>query len=331
MDTRRLGNNHLEVSAIGLGCWGMSHAYGPADEKESVATMENALDLGINFFDTADVYGSGHNESLIARVLKNHGQDMIIATKFGFVGDEHGTVRVCGRPEYVTAACDKSLQRLGVDVIDLYYLHRRDPQVPIEETVGAMADLVAQGKIRTIGLSEVSTATLRRAHAVHPVTALQSEYSLWYRDVEQSILPACRELGVSLVPYCPLGRGYLTGTLSTLDDLTEVDYRRAIPRFDAAAMDLNQHILNRLKHLSQTSGHTPAQLAIAWLLAKDPSIVPIPGMKRRRHLKENVTAAAIQLSAETIEALNALGDQVAGERHNAQNLQFVDHEKSIHP
>ena len=326
MLTRRLGNHHLAVSAMGLGCWGMSHAYGPADEKESLATMERALDLGINFFDTADVYGSGHNETLIARVLKNRRQDVIIATKFGFVGDENGAVHVCGRPEYAAAACEKSLQRLGADVIDLYYLHRRDPQVPIEETVGAMADLVAAGKVRTIGLSEVSAATLRRAHAVHPVTALQSEYSLWHRDVEQTILPACRELKVSLVPYCPLGRGYLTGTLSTVDDLAEADYRRAIPRFDAAFMDLNQQIVSRLKRLSQASGHTPAQLAIAWLLAKDPSIVPIPGMKRRRHLMENVTAAAIRLSAETIAALDTLGEQVAGERHNAQNLQFVDHE-----
>jgi aryl-alcohol dehydrogenase-like predicted oxidoreductase len=243
MHTRRLGKHHIEVSAIGLGCWGMSHAYGPADDKESLATMQKALDLGINFFDTADVYGDGH----------------------------------------------------------IF-------------------------KIRTIGLSEVSAATLRRAHAGHPVTALQSEYSLWHRDVEQTILPACRELKVSLVPYCPLGRGYLTGTVSTVDDLAEADYRRAIPRFDAAAMDLNQRLVDRLNQLSQVSGHTPAQLAIAWLLAKDPSIVPIPGMKRRRHLVENVTAAAIRLSTEMIDALDALGDQVAGERHNAHNLRFVDDE-----
>ncbi len=326
MHTRCLGKNHLAVSAMGLGCWGMSHAYGPADEKESLATMEKALDLGINFFDTADVYGSGNNETLIAKVLKNRRQDVVIATKFGFVGDENGVVRVCGRPEYVAAACEKSLQRLGVDVIDLYYLHRLDPEVPVEETVGAMADLVAAGKIRTIGLSEVSAATLRRAHAIHPLTALQSEYSLWHRDVEKTILPACRELAVSLVPYCPLGRGYLTGTLSTVDDLAEADYRRAIPRFDAKAMDLNQYIVGRLKHLSQASGHTPAQLAIAWLLAKNPSMVPIPGMKRRRHLMENVTAAAIRLSPETIEALDALAEKVAGDRHNAQNLEFVDNE-----
>ena len=331
MHTRRLGNNPLEVSAMGLGCWGMSHAYGPADEKESLATMENALDLGINFFDTADVYGHGHNERLIARLLKNRRKEVVIATKFGFVGDENQAVSVCGRPSYVIAACEKSLKRLGVDVIDLYYLHRLDPDVPVEETVGAMADLVAQGKIRSIGLSEVSVATLRRAHAVYPVTALQSEYSLWHRDVEQTILSACRELEVSLVPYCPLGRGYLTGTLCSVEDLAEADYRRAIPRFDVATMALNQRLIDRLNHLSQASGHTPAQLAIAWLLAKDPSIVPIPGMKRRRHLTENVTATAIRLSAEMIEALDALGEQVAGERHNAHNLQFVDHEKSVHP
>jgi len=329
MQTRHLGNNQFDVSAIGLGCWGMSHAYGPADEKESLATMENALDLGIHFFDTADVYGNGHNESLIARVLKNRRQDVVIATKFGFVGDEHGAVRVCGRPEYVAAACEKSLKRLGVDVIDLYYLHRLDPDVPVEETVGAMANLVTEGKIRAIGLSEVSTATLRRAHAVHPVTALQSEYSLWHRNIEQTILPTCRTLKISLVPYCPLGRGFLTATLSTVDDLAEADYRRAIPRFDAEAMARNQHILGRLKHLSRASGHTPAQLALAWLLVRDPSIVPIPGMKRIGHLTENVAATAIRLSSEEIKVLDALGEQVAGERHNAQNLQFVDGENGF--
>ena len=326
MHKRRLGKNHLDVSAIGLGCWGMSHAYGPADEKESLATLESALDLGITFIDTADVYGDGHNENLIAKVLKNRRREVVIATKFGFVGDEHGTVGVCGRPEYVAAACEKSLQRLGIDIIDLYYLHRLDPQVPIEETVGAMADLVARGKIRFIGLSEVSAGTLRRAHAVHPITALQSEYSLWHRDVEKTILPACRDLGISLVPYCPLGRGYLTGTVSPERTFAEEDYRRNIPRFDAESMNLNQHLIDRLIHLSRTSGHTPAQLALAWLLERDLSIVPIPGMKRRRYLKENVTAAAIRLSPEMIETLDALGEQVAGERHNANNLRFVDND-----
>ena len=326
MQKRRLGKNHLEVSAIGLGCWGMSHAYGPADEKESLATLESALDLGITFIDTADVYGDGHNENLIAGVLKNRRREVVIATKFGFVGDEHGAVGVCGRPEYVAAACEKSLQRLGIDVIDLYYLHRLDPLVPIEETVGAMADLVARGKIRFIGLSEVSAGTLRRAHAVHPVTALQSEYSLWHRDVEKTIMPACRDLGISLVPYCPLGRGYLTGTVNPEKTFAKEDYRRNIPRFAAESMNLNQHLIDRLIHLSRTSGHTPAQLALAWLLERDLSIVPIPGMKRRRHLRENVTATSIRLSPEMIETLDALGEQVAGARHNADNLRFVDND-----
>jgi aryl-alcohol dehydrogenase-like predicted oxidoreductase len=324
MQKHRLGNSCLEVSAIGLGCWGMSHAYGPADERESLATLECALDLGINVLDTADVYGHGHNERLIARVLKFRRKDAIVATKFGFVGDEHGAVDVCGRPDYVRTACERSLARLGIDVIDLYYLHRRDHRVPVEETVGAMADLVAAGKIRAIGLSEVSADTLRRAHAVHPVAALQSEYSLWHRDVEQTILPACRALGVSLVPYCPLGRGYLTGTICAVDDLKEDDYRRAIPRFGTAAMQRNRGLIERLNRLSRASGHSPAQLALAWLLARDPSIVPIPGMKRRSYLTENAAAVDIRLPPETMDALDALGMGVAGERHNAQNLRFVE-------
>jgi aryl-alcohol dehydrogenase-like predicted oxidoreductase len=324
MHTRRLGNSPLHVSAIGLGCWGMSHAYGRADERESLATLENALDRGINFLDTADVYGDGHNEMLMARVLKTRRPDAVVATKFGFVGDEHGAVDVCGRPDYVRTACDRSLKRLGIDVIDLYYLHRRDPRVPIEETVGAMADLVAAGKVRAIGLSEVSADTLRRAHAVHPVAALQSEYSLWQRDVEPAILPACRALGVSLVPYCPLGRGFLTGTVCATGDLNEGDYRRAIPRFADAAMQRNQVLIDRLNRISQASGHSPAQLALAWLLARDPSIVPIPGMKHRRYLTENAAAGDIRLRPEIMDALDGLNEQVAGARHNAQNLRFVE-------
>ena len=324
MQKHRLGNSCLDVSAIGLGCWGMSHAYGPADERESLATLECALDLGINFLDTADVYGDGHNERLIARVLKSRRKDVVVATKFGFVGDEHGAVGVCGRPDYVRSACEGSLARLGVDVIDLYYLHRRDPCVPVEETVGAMADLVDEGKIRAIGLSEVSADTLRRAHAAHPVAALQSEYSLWHRDVEQTILPACQSLGVSLVPYCPLGRGFLTGTVGAVEDLKDGDYRRAIPRFAAEAMQRNRGLIDRLNRLSRASGHSPAQLALDWLLARDPSIVPIPGMKHQRYLTENAAAADIRLSAETLDALDAFGAGVAGERHNAQNLRFVE-------
>ena len=324
MRKRWLSSRHLEVSAIGLGCWGMSHAYGPADEKESLATLEAALDRGLNFFDTADVYGDGHNESLIAKVLKRRRADVVIATKFGFVGDEHGAVGVCGRPHYVRHACERSLERLGIEVLDLYYLHRVDPRVPIEETVGAMADLVAAGKVRCLGLSEVSAATLRRAHAVHPITAVQSEYSLWHRDVENSILPACRELGVSLVPYCPLGRGYLAGAVGSRNDLTEKDYRRAIPRFEADAMNRNQKIIDQLQKLSHDSGHTPAQLSLAWLLAKDPAIVPIPGMKHRCYLEENAAAAKIRMSTELMKQLDSLGAGAVGARHNERNLQFVE-------
>ena len=324
MRRRWHGNRQLDVSAIGLGCWGMSHAYGPADEHESLATLEAALDVGINFFDTADVYGDGHNEALIAKVLKRRRTDAVIATKFGFVGDEHGKVGVCGRPDYVRRACERSLVRLGIETIDLYYLHRRDPQVPIEDTVGAMADLVAAGKVCHIGLSEVSANTLRRAHAVHPIRAVQSEYSLWHRDVEFEILPACREMGVALVPYCPLGRGYLAGAVSSRDDLAEKDYRRAIPRFASDAMCRNQRIVDQLRTLAHDSGHTPAQLALAWLLAKDPAIVPIPGMKRRRHVEENAAAAAIRLPSVVLDRLDRLGTEVAGARHNEGNLRFVE-------
>lgn len=324
MINRRLGESDLQVSAIGLGCWGMSHAYGPADEKESLATLENALDRGVNFLDTADVYGSGHNEALIARVLKNRRSDAVVATKFGFVGDENGAVDVCGRPDYVRSACEKSLQRLGIETIDLYYLHRRDPKVPVEETVGAMSELVAEGKVRFLGLSEVSTETLRRAHRVHPITALQSEYSLWHRKVESTTLPVCQALNIAMVPYCPLGRGYLTGSVRSAGDLADGDYRRDIPRFGSEAMNLNRPLMDRLFALSLQSGHTPAQLALAWLLAGSPTVVPIPGMTRRGHLRENAAAADIRLSVDAMDVLDGLDKRVAGERHNAQNLRFVE-------
>ena len=324
MCRRWLGNRHVEVSAIGLGCWGMSHAYGPADEKESLATLDAALDRGINFLDTADVYGDGHNESLVAKVLKRRRADVVIATKFGFVGDEHGAVGVCGRPEYVRHACERSLERLGIEVIDLYYLHRRDPQVPIEDTVGAMADLVAAGKVRHLGLSEVSASTLRQAHSVYPISAIQSEYSLWHRDVESAILPTCRELAVTLVPYCPLGRGYLAGAVCSRDDLAENDYRRIIPRFETGTMRRNRKIIDQLQQLAHDSGHTPAQLALAWLLAKDPAIVPIPGMKRRCYLEENAAAADVQMPPEVMARLDSLETMVAGARHNDGNLQFIE-------
>ncbi len=324
MRRRWLGNRQVRVSAIGLGCWGMSHAYGPADRQESLATLEAALDAGINFLDTADVYGDGHNERLIATVLRRRREDAVIATKFGFVGDEHGAVGVCGRPDYVRRACERSLDRLGIEAIDLYYLHRRDPDVPVEDTVGAMADLVAAGKVRHIGLSEISAATLRRAQAVHPISAIQSEYSLWHREVEHAVLPTCQELGVALVPYCPLGRGYLAGAVGSRTDLGVSDYRRAIPRFTSDAMRRNQRIFARLHTLANDSGHTPAQLSLAWLLAKDPAIVPIPGMKRRCHLEENAAAVDVHLPPEVIVQLDSLGANVAGARHNERNLLFVE-------
>lgn len=324
MEHRVLGRSLLEVSALGLGCWGMSHAYGRADENESLATLNCCLDQGINFLDTADVYGDGHNERLIARVLKHRRKEVVLATKFGFAGDEHGNVRVIGNPEYVRKACDNSLKRLGVGEIDLYYFHRLDPDVPIEETVGAMAALVDQGKIRYIGLSEVSSATLRKAHSVHPVTALQSEYSLWHRDVETDILPACQELGVSLVPFSPLGRGFLTGTLTGPDDLSSSDYRRNLPRFNPETMERNQAMIFQLRHLAGQLGATPSQLSLAWLLAQDKGIVPIPGMKHRKYVCENLGALNLEISDTIMHKLGRLGRDVSGLRHNAHNLRYME-------
>ena len=324
LNRRILGRSHLEVSSLGLGCWGMSHAYGKADEKESLATVNFCLDRGINFLDTADVYGDGHNEMLLAKVLKHRRHEAVLATKFGFVGDEHGKIGVNGRPGYVRAACEKSLKRLGIDVIDLYYFHRRDPGVPIEETVGAMAELVNEGKIRYIGLSEISSATLRKAQSIHPVTALQSEYSLWHRDVEKEILPACSELGVSLVPFSPLGRGFLTGTITAAGDLSSGDYRQNLPRFDAEAMKRNQSMVSGLLHLADQVGATPSQLALAWLLARDKHIVPIPGMKHRKYVDENLAAMDLELSDAVRQKLEGLFAEVYGLRHNRHNLQHME-------
>ncbi len=322
MKTRVLGNQDLVVSAMGLGCWGMSHAYGHADEKESIATLNLCLDLGINFLDTADVYGDGHNETLISKVLKTRRKEAVVATKFGFVGDEHNAVRVNGRPEYVRAACESSLKRLGTDRIDLYYLHRLDRNVPVEETVGAMADLICEGKIRCIGLSEVSADTLERACQVHPVTALQSEYSLWHREVEKEVLPACRRLNVSLVPFSPLGRGFLTGKVPGTMDAT--DYRRNMPRFSPEIMAQNQTVADTLAMLADQAGISASQLSLGWLLAQDPCLVPVPGMKRRAYVRENLAAVEICLSPDLLEKLSALADAVKGARHNAYNLEFID-------
>ena len=294
MKKRKLGGQGLVVSELGLGCMGMSQFYGPRDDAESTATLERAIDLGLDFFDTADIYGTGHNEELVGKVLRKHRNRVIIATKFGNLVLPDGTRAINGRPEYVRSACDASLKRLGVDHVDLYYQHRVDKNVPIEETVGAMADLVRKGKVRYLGLSEASAKTTRRAHAVHPISALQSEYSLWTRDYEDEVIPTLRELGVGFVPFSPLGRGLLSGALS---ELPADDMRRKIsPRFEGDNLDRNLKVVARLKEIAQEKAITPSQLALAWVLAQGDDIVPIPGTKRRKYLEENVAAADVKLS-----------------------------------
>ena len=294
MKKRKLGSQGLVVSELGLGCMGMSQFYGPRDDAESTATLERGIDLGLDFFDTADIYGTGHNEELVGKVLRKHRNRVIIATKFGNLVLPDGTRAINGRPEYVRSACDASLKRLGVDHVDLYYQHRVDKNVPIEETVGAMADLVRQGKVRYLGLSEASAKTTRRAHAVHPISALQSEYSLWTRDYEDEVIPTLRELGVGFVPFSPLGRGLLSGALK---ELPADDMRRKIsPRFEGDNLDRNLKVVARLKEIAQEKGITPSQLALAWVLAQGDDIVPIPGTKRRKYLEENIAAADVKLS-----------------------------------
>ncbi len=294
MEKRKLGTQGLEVSELGLGCMGMSQFYGPRDDTESIATLERAVELGINFFDTADVYGVGHNEELVGKALKKHRDRVIIATKFANQVLPDGTRAINGRPEYVRSACDASLKRLGIDHIDLYYQHRVDKKVPIEETVGAMADLVRKGKVRYLGLSEAGANTIRRAHATHPISALQSEYSLWTRDYEDEVIPTLRELGIGFVPFSPLGRGFLSGNIR---DLPDDDMRRKIsPRFDTENMQMNLKVVDRIKEIALEKGITPSQLALTWVLAQGPDMVPIPGTKRRTYLEENVAAAKIQLS-----------------------------------
>jgi aryl-alcohol dehydrogenase-like predicted oxidoreductase len=307
MQRRRLGRNGPEVSALGLGCMGMSEFYGAGDDAESIATIHAALDAGLDFLDTADMYGPYTNEALVGRAIKGRRDDVVLATKFGIVRDaaDRRKREINGRPERVREACDASLKRLGVDAIDLYYLHRVDARVPIEETVGAMAGLVEAGKVRWIGLSEVGPETLARASAVHPIAALQSEYSLWTRDPEDGALEACRRLGVGFVPYSPLGRGFLTGAIRSPDDFEADDYRRTSPRFQGENFANNLALVDTVTAIAKAKGVTPAQLALAWVLAQGPDIVPIPGTKRRKYLKENIGALAVQLTAEDLAAIES--------------------------
>ncbi|MGV9333429.1 aldo/keto reductase [Nocardia sp. NPDC003726] len=324
MRRRQLGE--LAVSAQGLGCMGMSHAYGAADDEQSIATLHHALDLGVTLLDTADFYGAGHNEELIGRAIAGRRDDVVLATKFGFANRLGEPTRIRGDAVYVRQACEASLRRLGVDHIDLYYLHRVDPQVPIEETVGAMAELVREGKVRHLGLSEASADTIRRAHAVHPIAALQSEWSLWTRDLETEIVPVCRELGIGVVPFSPLGRGFLTGRYSSVDALADNDVRRSQPRFADGNLERNLAIVAKLNELAAEKGVTAGQLALAWVQHRGEDVVPIPGTRRQRYLEENLAALTIDLSADDLAAIEAAAppEQIAGDRYDATNLAFVN-------
>ena len=325
MQTRTLGLKGPTVSALGLGCMGMSEFYGGRDDAESVATIHRALDLGVTFFDTSDAYGPHTNERLVGRAVADRRDQVLLATKFGIVRDpDDPTARgVNGRPEYVRQAAEGSLQRLGVDHIDLYYQHRVDPDTPIEETIGAMAELVQEGKVRYLGMSEAGPETLRRANAVHQITALQTEYSLWSRDPGDEILPTCRELGIGFVAYSPLGRGFLTGAIQSIDDLAQDDYRRSSPRFQGENFDRNLELVGTISELAADKAVTPAQLALAWVLAQGEDIVPIPGTKRRARLEENVGAVDLELSDDELREIADALPEASGERYPEQMMATV--------
>jgi len=327
MEQRALGRQGLKVAAVGLGCMGMSEFYGAADEAESVATIRRAVELGATFLDTADMYGPFKNEELVGRALRGLRDQVVLATKFGNERAPDGSrLGINGRPEYVRKACDASLRRLGVDRIDLYYQHRVDPTVPIEETVGAMAELVKAGKVRWLGMSEAAPATIRRAHKVHPISALQTEYSLWSRDPEDEILPTLRELGIGFVPYSPLGRGFLTGRFRKPSDLPEGDFRRGSPRFEGENLQRNLALVDRVQAMAREKGILPSQLALAWVLAQGRDIAPIPGTTTRKHLEENVAAAAVVLGKEDLARIAELAPRgaFAGDRYPPQGMATVN-------
>ena len=327
MDRRRLGNGGFEVSEIGLGCMGMSEFYGTGDEDESIATIHRAIDLGVTFLDTADMYGPFTNEKLVGKALQGRRDEVELATKFGNVRGEDGSFRgVSGKPEYVRECCDASLRRLGVDHIDLYYQHRVDPETPIEETVGAMKELVEAGKVRYLGLSEAGLETIRKAHAVHPISALQSEYSLFTREVEDEVLPTLRELGIGFVPYSPLGRGFLTGRFKSIEDMPEDDTRSArFPRFAEENFMKNVELADRVREVADEKGVTPGQLALAWLLAQGEDIVPIPGTKRRKYLEENAGVADVTLTQDDLRRIEEAMPRgsAAGERYSEEMMRAV--------